>query len=159
MSLAVPAAASRTAERPVPHRAQVLAASAAGRRAAGRGVVEFYNSSNLTFASSIAYYALLSFFPFILLLLTISWRIAISDRQRHARWRSSCARAEPFDFVVNQIQELSKAPPGSACVGTSCCSGRRWGVFGAITSAVNHAWGVEKPRGFFKHKLIAFIML
>jgi hypothetical protein len=33
-----------------------------GVRAAGRGVVEFYNSSNLTFASSIAYYALLSFF-------------------------------------------------------------------------------------------------
>jgi membrane protein len=33
------------------------------------------------------------------------------------------------------------------------------GVFGAITSAVNHAWGVETPLGFFKHKLIAFIML
>src|SRR5690606_31489822 len=32
-------------------------------------------------------------------------------------------------------------------------------VFGAITSAVNHAWGVERAYGFFKHKLIAFIML
>jgi membrane protein len=33
------------------------------------------------------------------------------------------------------------------------------GVFGAITSAVNHAWGVEKPIGFFKHKLVAFVMM
>ena len=33
------------------------------------------------------------------------------------------------------------------------------GVFGAITSAVNHAWGVEKQPSYLKHKLIAFIML
>ena len=33
------------------------------------------------------------------------------------------------------------------------------GVFGAVTSAVNHAWGVEQPLGFFKHKLVSFIML
>jgi len=28
-----------------------------------------------------------------------------------------------------------------------------------VTSAVNHAWGVEKPLGFFKHKLVSFVML
>ena len=33
------------------------------------------------------------------------------------------------------------------------------GVFGAVTSAVNHAWGVEKQPSYLKHKLIAFIML
>jgi membrane protein len=33
------------------------------------------------------------------------------------------------------------------------------GVFGAITSAVNHAWGVEKQPSYFKHKLISFVML
>ena len=33
------------------------------------------------------------------------------------------------------------------------------GVFGAITSAVNHAWGVEKQPSYFKHKLMSFIML
>jgi membrane protein len=33
------------------------------------------------------------------------------------------------------------------------------GVFGAITSAVNHAWGVEKQPSYFKHKLISFLML
>jgi len=33
------------------------------------------------------------------------------------------------------------------------------GLFGAITSAVNHAWGVDRNYGFFKHKLVAFLML
>jgi membrane protein len=33
------------------------------------------------------------------------------------------------------------------------------GVFSAITSAINHAWGVEKQPSYFKHKLIAFVML
>ena len=33
------------------------------------------------------------------------------------------------------------------------------GVFGAVTSAVNHAWGVEKQPSYFKHKMISFVML
>jgi membrane protein len=28
-----------------------------------------------------------------------------------------------------------------------------------LTSAINHAWGVEKQPNFFKHKLISFVML
>src|SRR6185503_2794391 len=33
------------------------------------------------------------------------------------------------------------------------------GVFGAVTSAVNEAWGVEKQRSFLKHRLVSFMML
>jgi membrane protein len=33
------------------------------------------------------------------------------------------------------------------------------GVFSAVTSAVNHAWGVEKQPSYFKHKMMAFVML
>jgi membrane protein len=32
-------------------------------------------------------------------------------------------------------------------------------VFGAISTAVNYAWGVEKQRSFWKHKLLSFVML
>ena len=32
-------------------------------------------------------------------------------------------------------------------------------MFGAITSAVNHAWGVEKQRSFLKHRMVSFLML
>jgi membrane protein len=33
------------------------------------------------------------------------------------------------------------------------------GVFGAISTAVNHAWGVEKTRSFLGHRLFSFLML
>ena len=33
------------------------------------------------------------------------------------------------------------------------------GVFGAISTAVNHAWGVEKTRSFWSHRLFSFLML
>jgi hypothetical protein len=33
------------------------------------------------------------------------------------------------------------------------------GVFGAVTTAVNYAWGVEAQRSFWKHKLLSFVML
>jgi len=33
------------------------------------------------------------------------------------------------------------------------------GFFGAISTAVNYAWGVEKQRSFWKHKLFSFLML
>ena len=46
-------------------------------RATGHAVVEFYNSNNLTFAASIAYYSLLSLFPFLLLVFSILSRLAV----------------------------------------------------------------------------------
>jgi membrane protein len=122
-------------------------------------VVEFYNSSNLTFAASIAYYSLVSLFPFILLLLSIVSKVAVSNRP--ATLAAIIANALPrhFDFVVDRIHELSNAPLRLSVLGTIVTLWASMGVFGAITSAVNHAWGVEKNYGFFKHKLIAFVML
>lgn len=130
-----------------------------GVRAAGRGVVEFYNSNNLTFASSIAYYALLSFFPFVLLLLTVLGRLAIGMNNETLVHMVMRALPSHFDFVINQIEELSTSHLERGIVGTVVLFWAALGFFGAITSAVNHAWGVDKPHGFFKHKLIAAIML
>jgi len=130
-----------------------------GWRAAGRGVVEFYNSSNLTFAASIAYYTLLSLFPFILLLLSIVSKIAVSNRPATLAAIIANALPQHFDFVVNRIHELSNAPLRLSVLGTIVTLWASMGVFGALTSAVNHAWGVERNYGFWKHKLIAFVML
>ena len=130
-----------------------------GGQAAWRGFVEFYNSESLTFASSIAYYALLSLFPFVLLLLTLAGRL--TDGLHNETLIRLILRALPrhFDFVVNQIAELSKAPPVLGVAGTIVMFWAAMGFFSAITSAVNHAWGVEKPHNYFKHKMIAAIML
>ena len=60
-----------------------------GWRATGRGVIEFYHSNNLTFASSIAYYSLLSVFPFILMVLTVLFLFEVVFPWANATWNLS----------------------------------------------------------------------
>ena len=63
-----------------------------------------------------------------------------------------------FEFVTSQLDAFSRLdPPGVA--GSLLMIWAAMGVFSAITSAINHAWGVEKQPSYFKHKLMAFIML
>jgi membrane protein len=128
-------------------------------RAAARGFVEFYRSENLTFASSIAYYSLLSLFPFILLVLSLVSSLALADGNE--RLMALIARALPrqFVFVSDQIQQLASAARELTFAGVILLMWAAMGVFGAVTSAVNHAWGVEQPVGFFRHKLISIAML
>jgi membrane protein len=141
--------------------ARVRRAWRLGWRSAGRGVVEFYNSENLTFAASIAYYSLLSFFPFLLLVLSILSKIAAGPGESSVL--TVLQRALPsnalIQFVTNGLDDLAAAPLQLTVLGTIFTLWAAMGVFGAVTSAVNHAWGVEKPHGYFKQKLIAFIML
>ena len=130
-----------------------------GWRAAGRGVVEFYQSENLTFAASIAYYSLLSFFPFMLLILTLLSRLAIGQGGSGVVAVLNRALPDQFVFLSDRVQELAQAPIQLSLIGTLIMLWASMGVFGAVTSAVNHAWGVEQPLGFWKHKLIAFVMM
>ena len=130
-----------------------------GWRAAGRGVVEFYQSENLTFAASIAYYALLSIFPFLLLVLTILSRLAIGQEGHGVVSVINNALPDRFKFLSDQILTLAQAPIQLNLIGTLVMLWAAMSVFGAVTSAVNHAWGVEEPLGFWRHKLIAGVML
>ena len=130
-------------------------------RATWRGVIEFYHSNNLTFASSIAYYSLLSLFPFILLVLSAVSKIAVQRAGDEQAVVVLVERALPtnFDFLSKQVLLLQSAPIELSIGGILITVWASMGVFGAITSAVNHAWGVEKPYNFFMHKLISFVMM
>ena len=125
-----------------------------------RGVVGVYNSEDLTFASSIAYYSLLSLFPFFLLLLSIIGSVTSSDADR-AAILNFVFRYFPrqFDFVTSQLELWQRQPVRLSLVGSALLIWAAMGVFGAITSAVNHAWGVDKQPSYLKHKLISFLML
>jgi membrane protein len=125
-----------------------------------RGVVGFYNSDDLTFASSIAYYTLLSLFPFFLLAFSILGSVS-SDPADRASILEFVLRYFPrqFEFVTTQLDAMQQNTVPLGVAGTLLMIWAAMGVFGAITSAVNHAWGVEKQPTFLKHKLISFIML
>lgn len=125
-----------------------------------RGAVGIYNSDDLTFASSIAYYSLLSLFPFFLLAFAIIGSVTsnLSDR---AEILGFVLRYFPrqFEFVTTQLDSLQEARLQLGLVGSVLMVWAAMGVFGAITSAINHAWGVDKMPSYFKHKLISFVML
>jgi membrane protein len=128
-------------------------------RAAVRGALDFYNSNNLTFASSIAYYSLLSFFPFVLILLDLLGRFAVVHGDEPFLHLVQLVLPSRLDFVVAQTDELSRAPLRLSVISTVLIVWASMGVFSAVTTAVNYAWGVERPLSYFKNKLVSFVML
>jgi membrane protein len=128
--------------------------------AAWRGVGELYNSEGLTHAASIAYYALLSMFPLMLLALAILGELTSDAADRDAVVRF-VFRYFPrqFAFISGQLDAFQTAPVAFGFWGIVATVWAALGVFNAITSAVNHAWAVEKRRSFLKHRLVGFLMM
>jgi membrane protein len=128
--------------------------------AAWRGLVELVNGNDLTHAAAIAYYALLSFFPFLLLVISLLGSVTADESDRFAVL-SFVFRYFPtqLDFITGQLDAFRQ---NRVPVGVAGGLGLIWaslGVFGAVTSAVNEAWGVEKQRSFLKHRMVSFLML
>jgi membrane protein len=125
-----------------------------------KGVVGIANSDDLTHAASIAYYALLSLFPFLLLVLSVVGSITTDETSR-VRMLDFVLRYFPakFEFLTTQIDLFRQTRLQIGVAGALALIWASLGVFGAITSAVNHAWGVEKQRSFLKHRMVSFLML
>lgn len=127
---------------------------------AWRGFLGFYNSDNLTYAASIAYYALLSLFPLFLLGFALLGRATADAADRYAVL-GFVLRYFPsqFEFITTQLDSVRTNELTLGVAGTIALIWGALGFFGAISTAVNHAWGVEKQRSFWKHKLFSFVML
>lgn len=128
--------------------------------AAWRGVGELYNSDGLTHAASIAYYALLSLFPLMLLGLFILGEMTTDTADRDAVVRF-VFRYFPrqFGFISGQLDAYQSQPVRFGFWGVVALIWGALGVFNAVTAAVNHAWAVEKRRSFLKHRLVGLLML
>jgi membrane protein len=129
-------------------------------QAAWRALVRLLNGNDLTHAAAIAYYALLSLFPFLLLVFSILGSVTADAEDRLAVLIFVFSYfPTQFEFVDTQLTSLGET---GFRIGVAGGLGLMWaslGVFGAITSAVNEAWGVEKQRSFLKHRLVSFLML
>jgi len=125
----------------------------------GRGVVEFYNSNNLTYASSIAYYTLLSFFPFMLMVLSVLSRVAAgAGNERVVVEVVERALPSNFDFLSKGVEQLQQTPIPFTIATALITVWASMGVFSALTAAVDHAWATDKPRTYLKHQLTSFVM-
>ena len=125
-----------------------------------RGFLGFYNSDNLTYAASIAYYALLSLFPFSMLALAILGSATADEESRNAVL-AFVLRYFPsqFDFITTQLDSFRAHTVTFGIFGTLALIWGALGVFGAVTTAVNYAWGVEQTRSYWGHKLFSFLMM
>lgn len=125
-----------------------------------KGSVDFYNSDDMTFAASIAYYALLSLFPFLLLALSILGGVTLpgAETSKVLEFVFTYFPRE-FDFINTQLKAMQENPLRVGVAGALLLVWASMGVFGAVTSAINHAWGVDKQPSYLKHKLVSFIML
>jgi membrane protein len=128
--------------------------------AAWRGVGEFYNSDGLTHAASIAYYALLSLFPFLLLVLSILGSVTadVGDRDAVVRFVFRYFPRQ-FDFMTGQLDSFRQQTLSLGVGGLLALTWASLGVFGAVSSAIDHAWGVERRRSFWMHRLLSFLMM
>jgi membrane protein len=164
------AASTVPADRSDDNGAVTPGAAAAGRRLrellslTGRslwhGFLAFFDSDNLTYAASIAYYALLSLFPFFMLAFALLGRATADEAHRNAVLMFVLQYfPSQFDFITTQLDAFRGSRVTLGVAGTIALVWGSLGVFGAVTTAVNYAWGVEQQRSFWKHKLLSFVML
>ena len=129
-------------------------------RAAWRGLVSLLGGDDLTHAASVAYCGLLSLFPAFLLAFAIFGAVAAREANR-AAVIEFILRYFPtrFEFVSRQLDALSQTPLRFGVAGGIALVWAAHSVFSAVTTAVNYAWKVERPRSYVKHKLFSFLML
>ena len=126
-------------------------------RATGR---EFEKDNGFTMAAAIAYYALFSFFPVVLLMITVSsffFTSATAEKEVIA-WTERYIPASG-DLVRANIGQILRV---RGTVSIAALLGLLWsasGVFTALDRAVNRAWDVTELRPFWQQKLLAFGMI
>ena len=130
--------------------------AAAGRQA----VIRLCQSEDFTYASSIAYYALISLFPLLLFAASVVRRFTDSLAERAAVIDLVLQFfPDRVDLVSAQLDRLASASLGFEVVATVIIAWAALGVFQVISRAVNHAWDLKEPTGFFRHQLMGFAML
>ena len=128
--------------------------------ALGLAAKRFFSGDHLTFASSIAYYALVSMFPFLLLAFAVLGAVTASAEDRNVVvgfLLESFPRQ--FSFLTSQLDAIRSSPLSLGIIGAAGLVWASLGVFGAISSAIDRVWNVEHPRGFVAHRLVSFAML
>jgi len=122
-------------------------------------LVKFYTDDSLAISASIAYYSVLSIFPFLLLLLGLSG-IYIQHYQLTGRLAVVLEPVLPMkpDFILQNLQGISKAYGRLGVASFLLLLWASAGVFLPIEKALNRAWEVENERTFVQRRILALEM-
>jgi membrane protein len=128
--------------------------------AAWHALKRLYSGHDLTYAASIAYWALLSLFPFLLLIISVVGAATADAEDRTAVIQFALDYFPTrVEFITQQLDAFRQTPLRLGIAGVAGLTWASLGFFGSVSTAVNYAWGVETPRSFLKHRLFAFLML
>jgi membrane protein len=130
------------------------------RKLAERTVAEVLDDGCTHMAAAIAYYALLSIFPLLILLVSVA---SLLMQHGEAAHRIADAVASTFPVAGPSISRMLQHVPaaGASGVGLASLIGLVWsasGVFGAMRSGINQAFDVQSVRPLVQGKLVDFAM-
>ena len=116
--------------------------------AARAALTRFLHSEDFTYASAIAYYSLVSLFPFLLFAVVILGRFTDSEAEREAATALVLQfLPDQVDLVARQLDSISEASVAFGIAGSVVVLWVSLGVFRVTSQAVNHAWGSKSGQG------------
>ena len=121
--------------------------------------VRLVSSGDLTYASSIAYYALISLFP-LLFLAAAALGLWTANETAHAAVARFLMRFVParIDLVQTQLDAVAGASVGMSVASVVVAIWVAAGIFRAISTAINGVWDLENPPSLLRHHGVAFAL-
>ena len=121
--------------------------------------IAFCNEESMELSASIAFYSVLSIFPFLLLLLELSG-FYIQHYQLAGRLAPILSDVLPMkpDFILLNIVVISRAFGRVGLISFLLLLWASSGVFVPIEKALNRAWGIEGSRSWIGRRLVALGM-
>ena len=128
-------------------------------RALRFAAIRLFSGNDLTYASSIAYYALISLFPLLLLSATVLglWTSDQTARTDVARFLIQFFPAQ-VDLVRTQLDAVAGATVGMSVASVIVTVWVAAGIFRAISTAINGIWDLESPPSPLRHQGAAFAL-
>jgi len=120
-----------------------------------RTVVSYGQDDGPALAAAIAYRALFSFFPLVLLLLALSSTLLVNSTEEQVVTFVESFLPTAGNLVRNNVTTVSRT---RGAVGTLAALGLLWSassVFAAVDRAVNRAWGASGRRSFWRQQALA----
>ena len=123
------------------------------RQLAGRALTAFFANDCPLAAAAIAYYILLSIFPLALLVLAIGSQFVEPARLQHdllGFFNQYVAGSR--GLVGGMVRNLDRHTTSFGLLGLVGAVWAGMGVFGALRTALNQAWGVRETRPFWAQR-------
>ena len=123
-------------------------------------VNDFLNKNCPHIAGAISFYALFSFFPLVLAIISVAGFVLGSEAEQ-TRLARDIAEVVPVsgEFVAETVEGVVSA---RLFTGIASILGLIWAAsaaFGAIRKGINAAWGIKKTRPFLRERLMDFTLV